>query len=95
VTTPNPLTVWLEYYVATEEFDRTLPGYWSPHERDCWIPRADARGESNRFAVERYRSAEIRCSELGFDPQAVSRGRDEASGISYPVAKQLISQVTR
>ena len=31
--------IWaLEYEILTEEFDRTLPGYWSYQDSDCWCP---------------------------------------------------------
>lgn len=28
----------LEYHVLTEKFDRSLPGYYSPYDADCWVP---------------------------------------------------------
>lgn len=31
---------WIHYYVDTETFDRTLPGKWSPHDSDVWLPDA-------------------------------------------------------
>ncbi|HEY3499536.1 MAG TPA: hypothetical protein VGK73_32825 [Polyangiaceae bacterium] len=30
--------LWATYYVSTENFDRTLPGVWSQHDRDVWMP---------------------------------------------------------
>jgi hypothetical protein len=42
---------WLTYLVVTEEFDRTLPGAMSTHERDSWLVRPDHRAASSRFAL--------------------------------------------
>lgn len=41
---------WLEYYVRTEEFDRTLPGWFSRQDPDTWIVIGHARRESNSYA---------------------------------------------
>lgn len=43
---------WLsiEYAVAVEEFDRTLPGGWSEYDRDVWQVASSHVWESNRNA---------------------------------------------
>jgi len=43
---------WLsiEYAVAVEEFDRTLPGGWSKYDRDVWQVASSHVGESSRNA---------------------------------------------
>ncbi|MCP4242907.1 MAG: hypothetical protein GY772_20320 [bacterium] len=41
---------WVRYYVATEEFDRMLPGVWSPYSAHSWLPLPSSKGESSRFA---------------------------------------------
>jgi hypothetical protein len=29
---------WIDYYVRTENFDRTLPGVFHPRDPDVWMP---------------------------------------------------------
>ena len=41
---------WLEYYVRTEAFDRTLPGGFSKQDPDTWMVIGHARRESNTYA---------------------------------------------
>ena len=37
-----------KYYLETELYDLTLPGFWSNHNE--WIPRGDFLNDSSKFA---------------------------------------------
>ena len=41
---------WLDFYVTTEEFDRTLPGRWMPNNPDVWQVVPWLAQHSNDFA---------------------------------------------
>lgn len=42
-----------QYYLKTELYDLTLPGFWSNHNE--WIPRGDYLSDSARFANQQRR----------------------------------------
>ena len=46
---------WVRYYVMAEEYDRTLPGGWSPHDSNMWLPHPSVKAQSSRHATERIR----------------------------------------
>ena len=49
---------WAHYYIASENFDRTLPGWWSSRGNgNTWIPFDAYRGRSSLYA--RKRMAEV------------------------------------
>ena len=54
------------YHVKTEQFDRRLPGDWSHHEQDVWIPRGSlAKKESADFAVKLFKELKKEAAEHG------------------------------
>lgn len=52
----DPLEIlFARYQVQTELYDRRLPGGWSRHEPECWIPGTDwARQAMLKNAREQY-----------------------------------------
>ena len=53
---------WVGYFADTEEFDRTLPGGWSPRGANLWIPLD--RAPSSRFASKRRKKVFARKSRI-------------------------------
>jgi hypothetical protein len=41
---PAALRVELYFEIKCEEFERTLPGFWSVNDPDCWIPMRGVDG---------------------------------------------------
>ncbi len=48
--------VWIKYYVATEAYDRTLPGRWSPLGNSTWLPDLSAKQRSALYAKEKMKA---------------------------------------
>lgn len=62
------IVIFCRYQVATETYDRTLPGYWHPRAPDEWIPHRPS-GASFHYAKECQRAAdeELRRAEISFE----------------------------
>ena len=63
---------WANYFEATEFYDRSLPGGWSKHDSESWIPRGDYLSEAARYAHTLRRSMRPETRE---DRKAKERGR--------------------
>lgn len=56
--------LWLNYFILTEEFDRTLPGRWSTYDRDTWLPASMSVSSRFASALERRTNEAIQCMQL-------------------------------
>ena len=77
---------WLEYYVTTEDYDRSLPGRWSPHDPDCWMPAPQVRKLSIDFAHETLK-------RLKLDTDG-SRTRREVGRMTYTQQRELLKRIS-
>lgn len=80
----------LEYYVLTEEFDRTLPGYWNPREPDCWMPLNLSEANSNAWRTHRAMIA--RGLEQGFHRDDFHEARRWAARFRYSEQKWMLEE---
>lgn len=77
------LRVWLEYFVETEAFDRTLPGQFMRGEFDAWTPEPGYRRTSMTFARNRRQEALTKLRAMAIDEETESFARDQVGRLSY------------
>lgn len=75
--------VWLEYFVETEAFDRTLPGKFIRGEFNEWMPEPGHRRTSMTFARERRETALTKLRAMAIDEETESFARDQVGRMSY------------
>ena len=83
--------LWLEYFVRTEEFDRSLPGAWSPSDRDSWLPRPPHDRASRAFAAKKR--AELNAAAQGIATEDSEAARDEVAAMSYALQRRVLEEV--
>ncbi len=79
--------VWLEYYVDTERYDRTLPGGWSHRDPDTWLPKPHVMSYSIAFARNEHANLAQRVLDRGFEP--TREQMDRAKGMAGRLAGRL------
>lgn len=88
----NDLLWHVEYHYRAEAYDRTLPGRWSEHDPDTWLPAPWARGESLRGARRILRDIQGR---TGFVLRPGSAPGREAARMTQAGSAPPVSDVFR
>lgn len=79
--------IWAQYYVATETYDRTLPGNWLHGE---WMPRFDARPSSLRFAKQQMEAAKIALNGAGIDRKTSQQAKEHCAKHGHETLKWML-----
>jgi len=75
---------WLNYYISTELFDRTLPGCWSRRDPEVWLPAPELMALSRVNAEKERRLAMAKCSDIDLD--VVEKDRLRVMGLTHSQA---------
>lgn len=85
------LHIWLEYFVSTETFDRSLPGcFW--RDEDVWMPDPSHRMISLAYARQRKSKALRALSLAHIDEKTSEKARDLACRMPLGEAQRAIAK---
>ncbi|HEY3493310.1 MAG TPA: hypothetical protein VGK73_01435 [Polyangiaceae bacterium] len=87
------LLLWLQYYIVTELFDRSLPGAWSPHDPESWSPFES--GPMLRHAREQLAATKLHVAELEIPGDVSEEQREVASGYGHSKQTELAQMLGR
>jgi hypothetical protein len=85
------LRIVLQYAIDTELFDRTQPGYWSPRDRECWIPLK--MGASQRYASEQRAKCKHALEQLGVTIEMSRRLCSYVAELSHSACVELLNRL--
>jgi hypothetical protein len=91
---PTALRAALWYEIECEKFDRTLPGGFSKHDPETWIP-AGAYGESSRNALRLRDKLDSFCNRAGISYVEERRARETIERMPFSHQVELADEMDR
>lgn len=85
------LVAWLRCDIESERFDRTLEGYWSPHEPECWIPLD--RGASARHARKLVAQTWDELTSAGISAEAVTEAYGAVRDLGFLEQSRILERL--